>query len=136
METIGNQMETPFKCDKCSKSYANRGGLWKHVQKCKALSADDIDKMKKDNEIELLKQQVQMLREQIEMLKLQNELLIKQISTPQITNIDMSNNKVENKQTFNLNFYLNETCKNAITMKQFIEKIPTPNFSEFEKFIV
>jgi hypothetical protein len=92
--------------------------------------------MELQNTISLKEKEIEMLREQIEMLKSQNELLIKQISTPQITNIDMSKNKVENKQTFNMNFYLNETCKNAITMKQFIEKISTLQLSDFEKFIV
>jgi hypothetical protein len=52
--------------------------LWtlQHSKKCKSTSVDDIEKIEKDNETELLKQQVQMLREQIEMLKSQNELPI------------------------------------------------------------
>jgi hypothetical protein len=123
---------TTYTCENCNKSYCDRSGLWRHSKKCKP----NNEVMELQNTISLKDKEIEMLREQIEMLKSQNELLIKQISTPQITNIDMSNNKVENKQTFNLNFYLNETCKNAITVKQFIEKIPTLLLSEFEKFIV
>jgi hypothetical protein len=131
---------TPYTCENCNKSYCDRSGLWRHSKKCKPQVPEhspwNNEVMELQNTFLVKDKEIEMLREQIEMLKSQNELLIKQMSTPQINNVDMSNNKVENKQTFNLNFYLNETCKNAITMKQFIEKIPTPQLSEFEKFIV
>lgn len=61
------------------------------------------------------------------------EKMIEVYKQPSITNNTNSHNKINTKNTnshntttnnhFNLNFFLNETCKNAITIKEFIENI-------------
>ena len=79
----------------------------------------------KDEMIELLKTQ----------LENQNEI-IKQLSLKQHPHqiIDASHNTV-NHNKFNLNFYLNETCKNAISFEKFIQDFII-NHNTFDNFIV
>jgi hypothetical protein len=83
-----------------------------------------IQLQSKDDMIDLLKQQ----------LENQNEI-IKQLSIKQQPIIDASHNVVNNNNKFNLNVYLNDTCKNAISFEKFISDF-TVNPDLFENFIV
>jgi ribosomal protein L37AE/L43A len=149
METTGNQLETTgtreYKCDTCDKTYANRGGLWKHKQKCKTTIRDeDIFQnapTAKDREIELLTEQkdreIELLREQIEILKQQNDFLQQQLvaktAYETTTNIALSNKKtIRKKEVFYINIYLNETCRDAIPMETFVkEGFGLPTLSDY-----
>ena len=122
------EQENPhnFVCKKCNKIYKVRNSLWYHERKCDELSSDkntntDTDK---NNDVSELKSLV------IEVMKSNNELhkqnieLQKQMIDvckniqPNITNqITNSNN---NNKTFNLHFFLNEQCKDAMNISEFI----------------
>jgi len=52
----------------------------------------------------------------------QNELNEK-INTTNINNQIIGNNNTINKQKLNINIFLNEQCKDALTMNEFIDKI-------------
>jgi hypothetical protein len=71
-----------------------------------------------------------------QLLMEQNKTMIEvaknsQINNNTINNTNMSNNNSNNK-TFNLQFFLNETCKDAMNMKDFIKSLEM-SFSELEK---
>jgi hypothetical protein len=84
----------------------------------------------KDEMIELLKKQLENQNKQQEN---QNEI-ISQLSKQQAPIIDASHNTV-NHNKFNLNFYLNDTCKNAVTFEKFISDFHvSPEL--FDNFIV
>jgi hypothetical protein len=108
-------------CDNCNKTYKSRVGLWKHKQTCKEpVNVNDISNSEymsvsfKDNLIiELLKQNQEFKDLMIEQNKHMLELANK---AGHNTNC---NNTTNNK--FNLNVFLNETCKDAITMDDFIK---------------
>jgi hypothetical protein len=113
-------------CDNCNKVYKSRVGLWKHKRTCKGLAntiADEIDTGNdgmscsfKDNLIiELLKQNQEFKDLMIEQNKQMMELANKAGN-----NTNCNNN---NNNKFNLNVFLNETCKDAITMDDFINSI-------------
>jgi len=55
----------------------------------------------------------------------ENKELRKQITDliPKVGNNNNSNNTINNKQRFNINLFLNEQCKDALTMNQFMDQI-------------
>jgi hypothetical protein len=119
-ETNVKQNETKssekFHCD-CGLKFNSRTSLWRHKQKCK--KKDDEDK---NNELGLTDKEI------ISSLLNQNEKLFKIIengvATSNSTNHIINNNlnNVGNK-TFNLNVFLNETCKDAFNITDFVSSI-------------
>jgi hypothetical protein len=95
-------------CDYCEKEYNDRAGLWRHKKKCQEIICDiqQDDSPDKDLIMMLVKQNSELL----EVLK---------NGTHNTTN---SNNTITNK-TFNLQFFLNETCKDAMNITEFVDSI-------------
>ena len=112
-----------FTCN-CGKEYKHRQGLWKHKQECVKIngttSINDkelIMMLIKDNN-ELRKM---MMEQQTLMLDTNNKVLdICKNNSGTVTNT--LNNNSHNK-AFNMNFFLNETCKNAMNIMEFAESI-------------
>jgi len=104
-------------CEFCEKQYKSRGSFWKHQQKCDRVpytqeKLPEIPAKNSDSEliIELLKQNQELQKQLIEAVKVSGQHIENQ------TNIN-------NNQKFNLNFFLNEQCKDAINMSDFIENM-------------
>jgi hypothetical protein len=123
-----NPQKSPnYKCEFCSKHFKDRAGLWRHNKKCNEetknmKSASTNDEISKSDIIELLKQNQEfkeLLTEQ------QNEIqgLHKQIIDSVKHNGNIVNQTINNNQKFNLNFFLNEQCKDAMNMSEFIENM-------------
>ena len=108
-----NFAQTMYCCKNCDKQFKDRAGLWRHNKKCgfkeNEVNYDTIDK---DNLITLL---VTQNKELIE--------LIKNGIHNTNTNNSHNTNTNSNNKTFNLNFFLNETCKNAINISEFVSSI-------------
>lgn len=105
---------TGYCCDNCSKIYKSRSGLWSHKNKCqnKHLENNLVTTNAADNKDIIL-----------ELLKQNNEfkqMIIELAKEPKTINNTMTNS---NNNNFNLNFFLNTTCKDAITADQFVENI-------------
>lgn len=99
-------------CKNCDKIYKDNSGLWRHTKanKCQNVySAATEEKALEPNVTELL---LKLLQENMEIQK----QLIMQSKEPTIIN----NNNTTNNH-FNLNVYLNETCKDAINLKEFVD---------------
>jgi len=120
METFGNQImpklcSPDYCCLKCSKEFKNRSGLWKHNKVCKKTIQDNERNImphayNKDELIDYL------IKENQEFKNLILEI-VKKDTHSTITNIN-SNNK-----SFNLNLFLNETCKDAMNIMDFVDSI-------------
>jgi hypothetical protein len=113
----------------CGKKYKHSSSLCKHKKICQHLSQhvspnvltinnkpiynnnSDQDIVKKDNLIEYL------IKENTEFKGLIMELIKKETINNTINNVN-SNNK-----TFNLQFFLNETCKDALNIGEFVDSI-------------
>ena len=95
-----NINETSFICKKCDKQYTSRNGIWKHNKVCNEVSEKEL----------------------IVMLLKQNSELIMKMGTTNNTNTNSHNNNNNNK-TFNLQFFLNEECKNALNINEFVSSI-------------
>ena len=119
-----------FTCECCEKIYSDRAGLWRHKKKCiEQYSQDNKNKFienlttDKDLIMMLLKDNNElrkmMMEQQSLMLENNNKVLeICKNGTHNTTTHTNSHNKA-----FNLNFFLNETCKNAMNIMDFAESI-------------
>jgi hypothetical protein len=104
----------------CGKEYKHRQSLFNHKLKCKNDSEDnkksqelpENDKTDKELIILLLKQNNDLQNKVIEICKNAS------INNSHNNNITNSHNKA-----FNLNFFLNETCKNAMNITDFVDSI-------------
>jgi hypothetical protein len=95
----------------CGKIYKERSGLWRHKQKCDGSTEKYKQTPQFDTNliIELLKQNQELQKSLIELSKEKS-----------ITN---NNNNVTNNKTFNLHVYLNEDCKDALNISDFVSSI-------------
>lgn len=126
----GNQMEMEqpkiskeYTCN-CGKKYTTNSGLWKHHKICNYQNCDDdfsnktMEELPKD-----FKLTPQMF---YDLLKQNGELQKSIISLTQdkvhTTMTNCGNNNSNNK-TFNLQIYLNETCKDALNISDFVNQI-------------
>jgi hypothetical protein len=106
-----------FICNFCYKEYS-RTGLWKHKKTCN-------NDLKDNNDIQVLTKTV------LEVVQ-QNKELTKQIcelsKEKSVTNnINNSNNK-----NFNINIFLNEQCKNALNITDFVNSLQ-PQIQDLEE---
>jgi hypothetical protein len=120
--------KTVFTCD-CGKIYKERSGLWRHSKIC-TLNTYDINYNTIDKDaliLQVLKQNGELQKSLIEMSKENGELqksLIEISKEKTITNNTNTNtNTNSHNKTFNLNFYLNETCKEALNITDFVSSI-------------
>jgi hypothetical protein len=122
-------------CEFCKKKYKSRGSLWKHQQICSFIpplvdysTPANTETIKQREypehsimDISLVSQLMQENTEIKRLLIEQNKQIIELASNAHtITNIS---NTTHNNQKFNLNFFLNTTCKDAMNMSEFIENI-------------
>jgi len=107
-----NEHSGNFSCETCGKEYQDRTGLWRHKQKC----SDNIYYNKKLNELD----KDDLIKTLIE----QNAKLmsILENGTHHNNNNNTTHTNSHNK-AFNLNFFLNETCKNAMNITDFVDSI-------------
>ena len=128
--TSVNNLGSKFVCD-CGKKYKERTGLWKHQKKCndnknietikeQAKTITDKDELIMflikectDYKNLLIEQQNKMFEQQNMMMK-----VIENGTTSHSHNTTNSHNKA-----FNLQFFLNETCKDAMNITDFVESI-------------
>jgi len=117
------------KCDICGQNYKNRNGLWYHLKKCNKEIETKAEQETSNHEplqntivldssmvLELIKQNQEfkslILDQQKQMLELSSK-------PNNITNTNSNNNN----KTFNLNVFLNETCKDAMNITDFIQNL-------------
>jgi hypothetical protein len=136
--TINNQIlpkicsESKYTCETCDKKYKDNSGLWRHKKKCvencdgqNTNIESNQDILKKDNMIEYL------INENKDFKNLIMEL-IKKDSINNINNT-ICNSNSNNNNTFNLQVFLNDKCKDAMNMSEFVDTIKI-QLSDLENF--
>ena len=127
-----------FTCE-CGKQYKYKRGLWNHRQKCITINKerveDTITQVPINDSsliIELLKQNNEfknLMVEQSKEIQEQNKQVIELAkNSGNTTNNNTINNTTNNR--FNLNVFLNETCKDAMNLNDFIQSIEL-NMNDF-----
>jgi len=115
--------EKKIMCEICAKQYTSRNGLWKHKKKC-------FNKLTDENELVIDKELVMLILKQNQEIMKQNAELQNQMFEV-IKNGTTINTNSHNK-TFNLQFFLNETCKDAMNIMDFVDSIKL-TLSDLEK---
>jgi len=131
-----------YKCH-CGKEYMQRQSLHKHKKKCNygpnqpvadTKNHSDTPEVESCNNVTMMAilhettELRNLVKEQQEQLKQQQEEHNKQIKElipqlQQVTNNNNNCNNTINNNRFNLNFFLNEQCKDAISIQNFIENL-------------
>jgi len=132
-ETESKQMETPgnaillkmFLCENCEKKFKNRSGLWKHNKICKNKNTNETNVYDID-----IQNEGPTDKELMMMVVQQNAMLIKENSEFKNMMMEVIKNGTHNtthtnshNKTFNLQLFLNETCKDAMNIMDFVDSL-------------
>jgi len=131
-----------FQCV-CGISFNNRTTLWRHKKKCDFENNECVDNKQPDNfntslnliTPELVMELIKDNKELKQIILEQNNTinsLVKNGVTQANNNTNSLNNNNNNNKTFNLQFFLNETCKNAMNIMDFVDSIKL-QLSDLEK---
>jgi hypothetical protein len=129
-ETLGTVLETDrrekapepiekqYCCETCKKTFKVRSGLWKHKKICeiRPIEPPSTD-ISQDATLNLV---LKVVEQNSQVLSAVNNSFVElsKHNSGSITNTTNNNNK-----TFNLNFFLNEECKNAQNITDFINNL-------------
>ena len=121
-----------FECE-CGNTYKHRQSLYKHQKNCyiyqteettnnNTISTTDIDK-------ELLMKMLLKNQDIIEGILFKNSDVMEKMMEvmPQMGNTTNTNSHNTTNNQFNINMFLNEHCKNAMNLTDFIESLPITN---------
>lgn len=126
-------------CENCNKIYKHRSSLWRHKQKCinneydinyddeTITISDDSSFIDKDMIVRLIDENKELKGLLLEQARQTNEIkniiteMNKNVSETAVSTINNYNNN--NSKTFNLNIFLNETCKDAMNLNEFMDSI-------------
>uniref|UniRef100_A0A6C0KP31 C2H2-type domain-containing protein n=1 Tax=viral metagenome TaxID=1070528 RepID=A0A6C0KP31_9ZZZZ len=109
-------------CNQCSKKYKSRVGLWKHSKNCIIIKEDEKLQNNLENQLTDKHMILMLLKDNNEfknMMMDQNKKIM-ELAEKAGTNNSFNNS---NNKTFNLQVFLNETCKDAINLTDFINQI-------------
>jgi hypothetical protein len=126
METVEIKKNAAFDCF-CGKQFKTYAGLWKHKKICnpKQETIRDMNIELKDEPSD--KQLIMMLiKENSELRKEQadiKELILEIVKNGTMNNSHNTTHTNSHNKAFNLQFFLNETCKNAMNITDFVESI-------------
>jgi hypothetical protein len=101
-----------FICSTCNKCYKARNGLWYHQQKCNPPIKDASNNYIVDKDLVML-----LIKENSELKNMMMEVI--KTGTHNTTNTHTNSHN----KTFNLQFFLNETCKNAMNIMDFVDSL-------------
>ena len=114
-------------CEFCDRNFKSRSGLWRHKKLCQEIEAEQKSDGKIDENSLLEKVATLMIKQQELNAETNNKMLTNTIKelAPIMSNIGTQNNTntVNNNQRFNINVFLNEKCKDAMNMSEFIQSI-------------
>ena len=107
-----------FTCENCNKMYDSRNGLWKHKSKC-------FNNDKKSNEPSDKELIVLLINENKELktMMIEQQNMVMKVLENGTHNTHSHNTTNSHNKAFNLNFFLNETCKDAMNIMDFVDSI-------------
>lgn len=112
-----------YTCATCSKQFNDRSGLWRHQKKCTStITLNQLVNVEDANDAKqlihsLIKDNAEFKQLMIEQNNYFKELMQKgQHNTTNITSNTVNN-------SFNLQVFLNETCKNAMNIMDFVSQL-------------
>jgi hypothetical protein len=134
--TYDNNFGSKFVCE-CGKIYKERSGLWRHKKICpkNSISPSIQEKAKSiTDKDELIMFLIKECTDYKNIIIEQQNMMMKvfENGVGNNTNICNNNNNNNNNKTFNLQVFLNETCKDAMNITDFVNSIKL-QLSDLEK---
>ena len=121
----------PADCEKficnCGKEYQHRQGLWKHKKICDFKQNDSQMQITTDKDLIML-----LIKENSELKNMMLKVLENGTNNNNNNNNTTHNNTNSHNKAFNLNFFLNETCKEAMNIGEFVDSLKI-QLSDLEK---
>jgi hypothetical protein len=119
---VGVKSAKAYQC-KCGKIYKYDSGYYRHKNSCN-ISNMSTNVITTDLIIELIKNNKEMIKDNKEM----KQIILEQNNTINILVKNGTNNNTNslnnnNNKTFNLQFFLNDTCKDAMNIMDFVDSI-------------
>ena len=124
-----------FTCN-CGKKFKSNSGLWKHKQICKNIELieektddntfiDDTEDLSSKDLIKIFLEQSKENKDLKELLIEQNKLMMDMMKKQSLslTSVTNNNNTTNNNNNFNINVFLNEKCKDALNLMDFVNQI-------------
>jgi hypothetical protein len=108
-----------FICSKCNKKYKARNSLWYHEKTCNYIQETEAPISEVYDKDEIIHLLVTQNKELFDLIK--NGIVNNTNTT--VTNSNNNNTTNIDNKTFNLNFFLNETCKDAMNITDFVSSI-------------
>ena len=103
-----------FKCCYCNKEYFARTSLWYHKKKCKEPTVADVFANNDTQQITEL---------MLKMIEQNKDLTDKIVKLAKNSVNNYGTNNVNSYNKFNLNLFLNEKCKDAINISDFVNSL-------------
>jgi len=119
--SMENAQKTQHECS-CGKTYKDNSGLWRHKKKCINLKQDEKNKIP-ELSTELVLSILKQNNDFQELLWEQNKTILELSKNNQINNSHNTNTNNSHNKSFNLQFFLNETCKDAMNITDFVDSI-------------
>jgi hypothetical protein len=126
LATGSNQKEakisSDFTCHLCKKNYKDKSGLWRHKKTCQLINEEKVEEKSHSlgkEESEIIKM---LIKDNSEMKSIMMEV-VKSIQPNNNTTNNNNSHNTTNNNHFNLQIYLNETCKDAINLTDFVESL-------------
>jgi len=117
-------------CTNCNKTYKDNSGLWKHKKICNEINEELIsttNAQNLSNQItpELILSVLEQNKELTNLVVEQHKAIVELSKNGQasIANNNNNNNINSHNKTFNLQFFLNETCKDAMNITDFVDSL-------------
>ena len=109
----------------CGKQYKERSGLWRHKRRCIKLKDKEDSEEKSKIVLDASLNQIEQLTNLvIDMVKQNQELQKQVLELASKPNSIINNNTLnQNNNNFNLSFFLNETCKDAMNLTDFVNSL-------------
>ena len=116
---INDKIVKKYTCE-CGKEYNHRQGLYTHKKKCNYIIHSPVED-KPDIVDLLINENKEFKNVIIELFKSNNDLQHKMIEICKNTsNTTINSHNNSNNKTFNLQFFLNEQCKDAMNLMDFV----------------
>jgi hypothetical protein len=124
-------------CD-CGKKYETKSGLWKHQKTCKNekkdIKEEEIAAMKEIMKY-LMKENSEMktmMMEQHNTMMEQQSMMLEVVKNGTTNHSHNTTHTNSHNKAFNLQFFLNETCKDAMNIGEFVDSLKL-QLSDLEK---
>ena len=107
----------------CGKKYKHRQSLFSHKKSCLKTIEHDNNCLNQEITPELILNIIQQNQEFKDMLLEQSKMICEMSKSNAVSIVNNTNTNNSHNKTFNLQVFLNETCKDAMNMSDFVNSI-------------